>query len=57
MLVGYQDGACMNLRNGEWTPDDKPLKIKIKILDKSSSKVCEILRIQIWLRGTHYCCF
>ena len=29
----------MNLWNGEWTPDDKSLKMKIKILEKNDRKV------------------
>ena len=37
-MNAYQDGACLALPNGEWTPWAKPLRLELKLLSLKSSK-------------------
>eukprot|EP00873_Tetraselmis_striata_P009572 jgi/Tetstr1/429836/TSEL_019703.t1 len=39
MFDPADDGACLNLPNGEWTPADKPFKMKLQYLERDNGKV------------------
>eukprot|EP00873_Tetraselmis_striata_P005671 jgi/Tetstr1/425935/TSEL_016287.t1 len=39
MFDPAEDGACLNLPNGEWTPDDKPFTMKLTLRDRGSGRV------------------
>eukprot|EP00192_Tetraselmis_astigmatica_P000456 CAMPEP_0117674372 /NCGR_PEP_ID=MMETSP0804-20121206/14999_1 /TAXON_ID=1074897 /ORGANISM="Tetraselmis astigmatica, Strain CCMP880" /LENGTH=1150 /DNA_ID=CAMNT_0005483229 /DNA_START=231 /DNA_END=3683 /DNA_ORIENTATION=- len=46
MFDPADDGACLNLPNGEFTPDNKPFKMSLTLKDKSRDKIEFLWRME-----------